>query len=567
MRNTKNFMSWGKRITAAFIACACVLFSACGNIINTAQNEKSSAIPAESALVSTDEKQQGGDLFIAMPVGVKSLDPLTATDEDLVNLLALIYEPAVRVGNDGKPEPCLAESWTVDESGTVYTFKVRPNVTFTDGTPLTAADIVYSANRVVSVTGAAFGVPIVPSVQPSEPSPSASPEASPTVEIVQSNPYSRYNSIVAGIEAVDTETVKLTMTKPGVEALYFMSFPIMTEALAAQGMTVGTGPYKLEAFDAETEAVFAVNDTWWGTKPNIQQIVAKPMTGSSAKLDAVSTSVLDFVTTDVLYAGKYKIAGKTQVVDYMTNYYDCLIPNLSNAALGVTEVRKALSYTIDRREIISTVLLNHAVPANMPIAPNFYAYDPKYKQDDNLKTARELLRSAGYKTSADDPDGGALQFSLIVPDDRTLPYRMEAARAIAKQCEEVGITINVETLNQKDYYDRLQAKSFDLALCSFYMDEDPDIGFMFDIGGAANYGGVNSSEITGAISAARNAFKEEDIVNAYSELQKQLTERVPQIGLYYRMNSVVCNDLLKDLNGMRQGRVFAHVNEWYYKKS
>ncbi|MEG1991044.1 MAG: hypothetical protein RR351_03050, partial [Christensenella sp.] len=93
-------MSWGKKITAAFIACACVLFSACGNIINTAQNEKSSAIPTESALVSTDEKQQGGDLFIAMPMGVKSLDPLTATDEDLVNLLALIYEPAVRVGND-----------------------------------------------------------------------------------------------------------------------------------------------------------------------------------------------------------------------------------------------------------------------------------------------------------------------------------------------------------------------------------------------------------------------------------------------------------------------------------
>lgn len=569
MRNTKNITSLAKACIACLLAGTVFLLAACGN------NTGGSSAPADSAtagLGATAEKQPGGDLFIAMPANIGSLDPLQATDEDLVNLLTLIYEPAVRIDETGKPQPCLAESWEADESGTVYTFKLRQNASFSDGTPLKAGDVVYSANKVRELTPAP--TPTLPEgtddPEPaSSPAPTESPDAASTepAQDAQANRYAQYNSVVSNVEAVDESTVKVTMSKPGLEALYFMTFPVMNEGQRAEGNTVGTGPYKMESFDPSNEMVLTINDAWWGVAPNIPKIVAKPMTGNTAKLDAVSTSVLDFATTDVLYAGKYKKASQTQVIDYMTNYYDCLVPNLGSNTLGITEVRQALSYAIDRREIISTVLLNHAVPANLPIAPNFYAYDSKYKQDDDLKVARELLHNAGYKTSMEDAEGSPLVFSLIVPDDRETPYRVEAAKAIAKQLKEVGITVNVEPLSQEDYVNRLQTRNFDLAFCSFYMDEDPDIAFLFDPGGSGNFGGVNSTEISNAISAARSAFREEDVQKSYSELQRQLTERVPQIGLYFRMNSAVCNDLLKDIKGMRQGQVFSHINEWYYQKS
>lgn len=603
MRNTRNFTNWGKKLIALPLVCMMLTLCACGNLIGGTQSGEAAASATPSAS-SAIEKQPGGDLYIAMPAEISSLDPLTVTDEDLVNLLGLIYEPAVCIGADGKPEAGLIESWEIDESGMIYTFKVRQNVMFSDGsTPLTADDIVYSAKRVGELTGVQFDAPAAEdlpnpegtqdpnapaetqepdnpqgtqspsdsedtvSVGPSDsPSPTGSPEESPVVEIPQTNHYAQYNSLVESIEVVDTATVKLTMTKPGAEALYFMSFPVMNEALYSDGQVVGTGPYRIDSFDPETEMVLTLNEAWWGTKPNIPTIVAKPMTGNTAKLEAVTTSILDFVTTDVLYAGKYKIAGKTQVVGYLTNYYDCLVPNLNNPALGITEVRQAISYALDRRELISTVLMGHGVPANMPIAPDFYAYDSKYNQDEDLKTARALLEGAGYRSSKEGT-GNVLQFSIIVPDDREMSYRMEAAKAIAKQLEEVGIEATVEELNQQEYYNRLQTGDFQLAMCSFYLDEDPDIGFMFNPGGSANYGGVDSAEITSAIDAARNAFKEEDIKAAYSEVQRLLMERMPQIGLYYRMNSIVCNDLLTDIKDPRQGQVFAHVNEWYYKKS
>lgn len=606
MKNTRNCTSWGKKLAALLLACATLALCACGNLLGGPQDSAEAPASASSSASAATEKQAGGDLFIAMPADTGSLDPLTAADEDLVNLLTLIYEPAVRVNANGQPEPCLIESWEADESGRVYTFKVRQDVFFADGsTPLTAEDIVYSAKQVGALTGAQFDAPVPvepnpegtqdPNAQegtqdPDNPEgtpgadssteasssaetsqtessdPGAGSTESPTIEIPQTNRYAQYNSLVESIEVVDSATVKLTMTKPGVEALYFMSFPVMNEALHAGGQTVGTGPYRIESFDASTEMVLTANGAWWNGQPNIPTIVARPMTGSTAKLEAVSTSILDFITTDVLYAGKYKIAGKTQVIDYMTNYYDCLLPNLGNSTLGITEVRQAISYAIDRRELISTVLMGHGVPANMPISPDFYAYDSKYNQDEDLKTARALLESAGYRSSMDGT-GNALRFTIIVPDDREMSYRIEAAKAIKKQLEGVGIEITVEELNQQEYYDRLQAKNFELALCSFYLDEDPDISFLFNPGGSANYGGVDNAEITAAIDAARSAFAEEAIKTNYSELQRLLTERVPQIGLYYRMNSIVCSELLTGVGSPRQGEVFAQVNEWYYKKS
>ena len=102
---------------------------------------------------------------------------------------------------------------------------------------------------------------------------------------------------------------------------------------------------------------------------------------------------------------------------------------------------------------------------------------------------------------------------------------------------------------------------------AFYLDEDPDISFLFNRAVPPITAGVDNAEITAAIDAARSAFTEEAIKTNYSELQRLLTERVPQIGLYYRMNSIVCSELLTGVGNPRQGEVFAQVNEWYYKKS
>ncbi|MEA5002770.1 MAG: ABC transporter substrate-binding protein [Christensenella sp.] len=576
-------MNWGKRILAAGVAAATVLLCACTNLSSTTPSASSSTGATASA---TDTKapvaQEGGELFIAMPQGVTDLDPLAATDEDLINLLTLIYDTPVRLGVGSEPQPGLAESWEVDETGTVYTFHFRQNLMFADGvTPFNVDDVIYSLKRVLEAGGTTD--PAAPQPEGStppegsaEPEPSASPEASSSaspsagttegggeVELPESNRYVQYNSLLSNYERLDDYTLKLTMTKPGREALYLMTFPVVSATLyESSGTPVGTGAYRVDGYEQDVRMTLVRNDGWWGEKPYIEKIAANAVSGADQKIEKVESSILDFITTDVLYAGQYKHAGKTQVVDYMTNYYDCLVPNLGSDILGDSNVRQAISYAIDRREIISTVLLNHAVPANMPIAPDFYAYDSKYKQDDDLATARDYLRASGYKTD-EEAEGNALAITLIVPSERDASYRVEAAKAIKKQLARVGVDITIEELAPADFYARLTARDYQLAFVSYYLDENPELSFMFDSGGSGNYNGVSNQELTDAIAACSSAFGEEQVKAAYSELQRQLMERVPQIGLYFRMNSIICDQAITGITGARQNRVFEDVNKWF----
>lgn len=589
MRNTKNIMNWAKRFAAAGIAAATLFLCACANLNGTTSPASSSAGPSAAATASAEAvAQEGGELFIAMPQGAVDLDPLSATDEDLINLLSLVYDTPVRLGAGSQPQAGLAESWEVDETGTVYTFHFRQNLTFADGTtPFNASDVVYSLQRVLAAGGTADpaapqpegstppegsgepGESASPSPDPEEstsPEESAGPSAAGSdgqVELPQTNRYTQYNSLLANYEQVDDYTLRLTMTKPGREALYLMTFPVVSATLYEASETpVGTGPYRVDSYEPDAKMTLVRNEGWWGEKPYIEKIVANAVSGSDQKIEKVDSSILDFITTDVLYAGKYKLAGKTQVVDYMTNYYDCLVPNLGTDVLDDINVRQAISYAIDRREIISTVLLNHAVPANMPIAPDFYAYDSKYKQDDDLKTARDYLRASGYRTDEEE-EGNTLALTLIVPSERDASYRVEAAKAIRKQLARVGIEITIEELAPEEFLSRLDTRNYQLAFVSYYLDENPELSFLFDSGGSGNYNGVSSQELTDAIAACSNAFGEEEVKAAYSELQRLLMERVPQIGLYFRMNSIICDEAITGITGARQNRVFEDVSKWF----
>ncbi|MEG0630445.1 MAG: ABC transporter substrate-binding protein [Christensenellaceae bacterium] len=583
MINTKNIMKSVKNIVAVLLCC--MMLTGCGGMMK--ETEKSSAAPTATQEMTA---QEGGELFIAMPAEVESFDPITAKNEDLINLLTLIYETPLKITADGKIEPNLMSEWKADQDGRVFTFTLRDGVVFSDGTPLSIDDVIASAQKVWALDGTSIMVtdanaPVEPqtstepSAQPSasqspSPSPSASPSASASastdpnasadiskpkkVEMPERNRYAQYNTLIESVQKVDDKTMTLTMKEKGNAALYFMMFPVMKQTKST--LPIGTGPYKAESYD--TQMTLTVNESWWKKAPHIKKIVAKPMTSEEEKIMAVDTSILDFVTTSELYASKYKVAGKLQVKDYMTNYYDCIVPNLMTESLKEVGVRQAISYAIDRREIIATVLLNHAVPTNLPIAPDFFAYDARYKIDDDLKIAKQLLNEAGYK-SEKDGEGTTLALKLMVSDERDMAYRKEAAKAIKKQLAKVGIEITIEELPQADYYERLNSGQFELAFCSFYMDPNPNLSFLFDVGAEANYGHVQSEEITAAIAACNASVTQEEEIASYAALQKTLTERVPQIGLYFKMNSIICDETIKEIKAPRQNEVFATIGDWY----
>ncbi len=595
MRNTRNYMKLGKQLAAAALAGALLFLVGCqAKPAMAVQTPQATAIT--SAAVASRLPERGGELSIAIPQGITTYDPLLAQDEDLINMLSLIYETPLTLGADGKFQPGLAETWTMDEAGTTFTFNIRQGVQFHNGNSLTAADIYQTILDVLALDGtyaagtntgegaaATQGASQSEGQAPEAPSgfisgwtsgggaaqssaPPSSGQTTGNSGTQSANPgasrYAAYNKEIAGVTLVDDSTIEIKMKKAGRDALYFMTMPVRPKG-ADFKMPVGSGPYAVGSMDGAVQ--LGINDKWWKVAPYITGITATPIDLKETKLSLYQQGKLNFVTTDNLAAGKLKTTGKTQVVEYMTNYYDCLIPNLMEGVLKNDQVRQALSFAINRRTLISTVMLNHAVATEMPVSPAFYAFNTKYNTyqiDQDM--AKELLAQQGYRT-APDGQGNVLSLSIIVPNEPSImreEYRLDAATQIAKQLEEVGVECTVEALDLAAYANRLKSGNFTLAYTSYYLDRNGDLSFMFNPDASGNYGHVASDELTADIAACNAAVKEADVIAAYDRLEQYFMDKVPQIGLYYRTNSIVTDDAVAGMGSLYENQIFNDIAVW-----
>ena len=627
MNNTKNYTRSVKIKSVQLAAVAAVLITfffltSCSSIQTMLVNN--TATEGSPSAEASYSPQPGGELFIAVPDDIESYDPLLARNEDLINMLSLVYETPLTVDAGGRVQPGLVETWQSDETGAVFTFSFRRGIVFHNGDPFSAEDVFETIMDILALDGtngttAASGDQASASPDASEENSSASPDAGevegsaspdasvstentnfisrwissgdtaentgtgqetedgqPTASPTETgttqaaeesvNRYTIYNKEIDSVTLVDENTLELKMKKPGRDALYFMTFPVRPKDDSDFSTPVGTGPYAVQEMgDAIT---LGVNDGWWKKAPYIKSIVAKPISIQDNKMETYESGLLDFVTTGDISANKLKAQGKTQTVDYMTNYYDCLIPNLFDSTMKNDDVRKAISYAIDRRDVISNVLLNHAVAAEMPVSPGFFAFNNKYNLyeiDKNM--AKQLLAKAGYSISAGSDNGSlsagsTLNISIIVPKIIGQEYRVEAAREIAKQLGEIGINCKVEELSLEEYSMRLKAGDFSLAYTSYYLDQNMDLTFMFQPDSESNFGHVASDELMGYIDACNKAINEKDIITAYENLEQYFMDKVPQIGLYYRMHSIITDDSVKGISKPYENHIFGEISAW-----
>ena len=568
MKNIKNFTKSVKILCGA-LAAATVL----GGCSSASQTQTAAEpTPTQAPTVETQENTQdyvptsGGELYLTIP-NTTNLDPYTTVNNDMREFLNLIYDRPINVEADGSFSAGLIESWQVDESKTVFTFNVRQGVTFHDGTALTAQTLVSCMDRVLGYTRNVPAQTAQDDTQGEEDSEDATntegedtgaPEDSNDAPVVNSNPnrYTKYNDYVSSYSATDEYTIELTMNKAGNSGLYFMTFPVMTAA------GNGTGAY---VYDSSTdEGIYLkANENWWKKSPYIKSVFGKFITNEDEKISLYQQSIADMVITDSQSISKIWSSSNTTVTDYLTNYYDCIVPSLYNGSLKDENVRKAISYAIDRREIISTVLLNHAEAAEMPISPDFYAYDVKYKlYEHDVDMAKSILREAGYKTSEEE-EGQQITLRMIVPYEIGDEYRVDVAQNIANQLSEIGIDCQIEKLGAAEYRQKLINVDFDLAYCSYYLDQDPDVSFMLKTDASANYGHVANSELDAILDACAASCETDEVKENYAALQQYFLDKVPQIGLFFKMDCLVSENSVKGINSnVYEEYVYSGISAW-----
>ncbi len=416
---------------------------------------KTIAFTALAATLCFSAAAQARDLVIALRSEPTSMDPQFHSLTPNTQLSETLFDPLVRTDAVAKPVPSLAESWTVD--GDTWTFNLRKDVKFSDGTPFTAEDVVFTYDR----------VPKVPN------SPSS---------------YALYLSSIDRLEVVDPHTLKIITKGPSPVLLPNLAMvPIMSSKAAAgpapEGKTtvelnrgdglVGTGPYKFVSWKRGAEIVFERNENYWGEAPAWDRVIYRPITNPAARVAALLAGDVDLIEdppTDDLPKLKQNKDLYVQETPSVRVIYiallqgDDLPPGMSGTdgknPLQDRRVREALSLAIDRQSIVDRVMGGSAMAAGNLLAYPGFGTSEKYAKAPaaDVERAKQLLAEAGY------PNGFTM--SLGSPAGRyTNDQRI--AQVVAAMWARIGVKVNVETMAPAVFFKQRNAHAFSAYLAGW----------------------------------------------------------------------------------------------------
>lgn len=371
-------------------------------------------------------------LKMAWSQDATGLDPQKQTAFSSIRLLELVYEPLVRLDDKLAVVPAVAKSWEFGADGLSLTFHLDPKAAFSDGTPVTSADVKASFERLLDEkTGAAA--------------------------------RSNYTSIAA-IETPDPETVVFKLSQPDVPILAAMASvnaAVLPAAAIADGSVgtkaLGSGPFQLASWDPNSKEVLTANPHWAGGKTGVDEIDISVLPDETAILAALRAGQIDFaLLNDPLVATLVPKEQGLTLVRTPAISYNVLQLNPSRKPMDDVRVREAISCAIDRQGVLDTAALGEGKVTG-PITVPSYASDPStlfcYKRD--LAKAKALMKDAGLENG----------FTATVIAASGEPATAEAeAQVIQSELKEIGITLNIKMMELNVYVDAWLKADFDMAV-------------------------------------------------------------------------------------------------------
>ncbi|MFM2031646.1 MAG: hypothetical protein RLZZ297_411 [Chloroflexota bacterium] len=464
---------------------------------------------------------EGGAYIEGIPSIPTTLNPLvsdTTTDLAAADVHAVIFDGLVRVGLDGGFEPGLAEKWEIDPNGLVYTFTLRPDVTWHDGTAFGVEDVLFTLR---SVQGPAF-------------------TGSPSVATV-------WRTIL--VERAGDMSIRCKLQAPFAPFLKYATIPMVPAHLLADvppeqwansafsQKPIGTGPYQITEISADAIAL-AANPAYYLGRPLINTLTMRFYQDESLAFAALTrgeVSGLAFVGTGPL--GAYQTPRGVVRRAASIDAYTVLSFNLRNAPFDDVIFRRQIAQAIDREDLISRLLADRATRIDTPILPGWWAYNPAAVwYIPSKERAAQGLDTLGYIAGDDgmrSRNGRPLAFELLV-DGAT--DRKAAADDIAAQLGQVGIAVTVTVLDADTLRQHLETGEFDMALHGWQrLGADPDVYELWhssQVNIGRNYAGLQDQVIDDALSLARIQSDLESRTQLYADFQQRWIDLAPSIIMY-----------------------------------
>jgi peptide/nickel transport system substrate-binding protein len=492
-----------------------------------------------------------GDTLIISSIGEASnLIPILASDSASHDVANYIYNGLVKYDKNLNIVGDLAESWDFSPDKLSITFHLKKNVRWHDGKPFTARDVLYTYKVIVD-------------------------PKTPT-------PYSGDFLMVKRVEMIDDRTFRATYAEPFAPALISWSAAILpSHLLEGKDITasplsrhpIGTGPYRFKEWIAGDRIVLTANDDYFEGRPYISKYVARVIPDPATMFLELKNNGIDMASlTPLQYVNQTEYAKFNRQFNkfkYLSFSYVYLGYNLKHPFFRDKRVRQAITYAIDKQEIVDGILLGQGVTAEGPYKPDMWAFNPNIKKYPfNPEKARILLGQAGFVKRFDGrlwKDGKPFEFTILCNQGNDV--RIHCAELIQQRLAALGIGVKIRVIEWASFVNQyIDKRNYEAVILGWTIAQDPDI---FDIWHSSkqkpkelNFMGFENREVDELLVRARRTFDQEERKRYYWKIQDILAEEQPYTFLFIPYTTLAVHKRIKGIEPAPAG-IGYNFKDWY----
>src|SRR5712664_2371490 len=445
----------------------------------------------------------GGTLISAQATEATGLDPQLVPALSRSRRSPMMYSQLVRFDENMTPNPELAESWEISKDSLTWTFKLRQGVKFHDGQDLTSADVKYTFDRLFEKSPGKSDFIAVDKVEPA---------GKHAVKFITKEPFAGLLAALGG----------------------FWGFIISEAGIKKHGdlnkAALGTGPFLLEDWKVEQQMLLKKNPHYFKKgRPHVDQLVLRTIPDEANIVAALRTGQIQhaFIEDNKNYNLLKEEKG---LVGYHSSRlgYDYLNINASRGPLKDVRVRQAISWAVDRSQVMRVAASGFGrltAPATAPMKQwqlpeeQWMRY---YKAD--VEKAKKLMADAGQAN-------GFTVKLLVIP---TFPTMVSGAPVVAAHLKRIGINAEIENVEYTVWIKRWQAKDFDMTMNTTPGYADPDTAFFRALHSTKgqNWNSWSVPDLDAMLEEGRRTLDPKKRKEIYDRVQLMILENVPQLWLF-----------------------------------
>jgi peptide/nickel transport system substrate-binding protein len=439
-----------------------------------------------------------GNLIAAIAGEPDQLDPQKTSAYFSFEVLENVFDTLVEPDENLEMRPALAQSWSVSSDQLTWNFHLRTGVTFQDGSPFTADDVVYSYRRIIDE------------------------------KLANVDKF----SAVTDVSAPNEDTVLIRVKQPTPNLLTnlggFKGMAIVQRKNVESGQIathpIGTGPFAFASQKSGDSIMLAANPNYWGGAPKVPGVTFRFISEPSTALSALQAGEIDWTDSiPTQRVAQLKNDDSIKLAVTPGNDYWYLALNEAREPWKDARVRQAIGYAIDRKAIVQATSYGTATANQLAIPEGNPWYTPYDTYRYDINKAKSLLAEAGARPSSMD---------MLVTSE--YPETVTAAQVIADNLKPLGITVNIRTVDFATWLDEQNTGNFDMLMMGWLGNIDPDDFYyaQHHTDGSSNAQKFSNPDVDRLLDAGRVETNQEARHADYAKAATIIADQVSYIYLY-----------------------------------